>query len=328
MKGERNMASKERAKEKLTFNTLWQRFGTFGILILLLAILAVARPGHFFSVSTVTQILAQSSVNILIALGEFFAILIAGIDLSVGSVVALTGMVTAQLMVAGVHPLLSLVLGVLLGGVLGLINGVLVNRTGLHPFIITLGTQAILRGVTLIISNSSAVFGFPASFTRTISVNVFGLVPLVAIIALLTAVVLSFLTRQTKLGRNIYALGGNREAAWYAGINVKLHTLIVFMISGLCAGLAGVVLLGRVGSAEPAAATGFETYAIAAAIIGGTSFFGGKGKIPNVIVGALIIGLINNALNMLSVETYFQQVATGALIIGAVTLDMFISRKK
>ena len=328
MKGERNMASKERAKEKLTFNTLWQRFGTFGILILLLAILAVARPGHFFSVSTVTQILAQSSVNILIALGEFFAILIAGIDLSVGSVVALTGMVTAQLMVAGVHPLLSLVLGVLLGGVLGLINGVLVNRTGLHPFIITLGTQAILRGVTLIISNSSAVFGFPASFTRTISVNVFGLVPLVAIIALLTAVVLSFLTRQTKLGRNIYALGGNREAAWYAGINVKLHTLIVFMISGLCAGLAGVVLLGRVGSAEPAAATGFETYAIAAAIIGGTSFFGGKGKNFGVVIGGFIIGVINFGMNLLSLPSTLQQVVMGALIIGSVALDRFVANKK
>ena len=328
MKGERNMASKERAKEKLTFNTLWQRFGTFGILILLLAILAVARPGHFFSVSTVTQILAQSSVNILIALGEFFAILIAGIDLSVGSVVALTGMVTAQLMVAGVHPLLSLVLGVLLGGVLGLINGVLVNRTGLHPFIITLGTQAILRGVTLIISNSSAVFGFPASFTRTISVNVLGLVPLVAIIALLTAVVLSFLTRQTKLGRNIYALGGNREAAWYAGINVKLHTLIVFMISGLCAGLAGVVLLGRVGSAEPAAATGFETYAIAAAIIGGTSFFGGKGKIFGVVIGGFIIGVINFGMNLLSLPSTLQQVVMGALIIGSVALDRFVANKK
>lgn len=328
MKGERNMASKERAKENLTFNTLWQRFGTFGILILLLAILAVARPGHFFSVSTVTQILAQSSVNILIALGEFFAILIAGIDLSVGSVVALTGMVTAQLMVAGVNPLLSLVLGVLLGGVLGLINGVLVNRTGLHPFIITLGTQAILRGVTLIISNSSAVFGFPASFTRTISVNVFGLVPLVAIIALLTAAVLSFLTRQTKLGRNIYALGGNREAAWYAGINVKLHTLIVFMISGLCAGLAGVVLLGRVGSAEPAAATGFETYAIAAAIIGGTSFFGGKGKIFGVVIGGFIIGVINFGMNLLSLPSTLQQVVMGALIIGSVALDRFVANKK
>lgn len=322
------MASIERAKEKPTFNTLWQRFGTFGILILLLAILAVARPGHFFSVSTVTQILAQSSVNILIALGEFFAILIAGIDLSVGSVVALTGMVTAQLMVAGVNPLLSLVLGVLLGGVLGLINGVLVNRTGLHPFIITLGTQAILRGVTLIISNSSAVFGFPASFTRTISVNVFGLVPLVAIIALLTAAVLSFLTRQTKLGRNIYALGGNREAAWYAGINVKLHTLIVFMISGLCAGLAGVVLLGRVGSAEPAAATGFETYAIAAAIIGGTSFFGGKGKIFGVVIGGFIIGVINFGMNLLSLPSTLQQVVMGALIIGSVALDRFVANKK
>lgn len=328
MKGERNMASIERAKEKPTFNTLWQRFGTFGILILLLAILAVARPGHFFSVSTVTQILAQSSVNILIALGEFFAILIAGIDLSVGSVVALTGMVTAQLMVAGVNPLLSLVLGVLLGGVLGLINGVLVNRTGLHPFIITLGTQAILRGITLIISNSSAVFGFPASFTRTISINVFGLVPLVAIIALLTAVVLSFLTRQTKLGRNIYALGGNREAAWYAGINVKLHTLIVFMISGLCAGLAGVVLLGRVGSAEPAAATGFETYAIAAAIIGGTSFFGGKGKIFGVVIGGFIIGVINFGMNLLSLPSTLQQVVMGALIIGSVALDRFVANKK
>lgn len=322
------MASIERAKEKPTFNTLWQRFGTFGILILLLAILAVARPGHFFSVSTVTQILAQSSVNILIALGEFFAILIAGIDLSVGSVVALTGMVTAQLMVAGVNPLLSLVLGVLLGGVLGLINGVLVNRTGLHPFIITLGTQAILRGITLIISNSSAVFGFPASFTRTISVNVFGLVPLVAIIALLTAAVLSFLTRQTKLGRNIYALGGNREAAWYAGINVKLHTLIVFMISGLCAGLAGVVLLGRVGSAEPAAATGFETYAIAAAIIGGTSFFGGKGKIFGVVIGGFIIGVINFGMNLLSLPSTLQQVVMGALIIGSVALDRFVANKK
>ncbi len=328
MKGERNMASNARAKEKPTFNALWQRFGTFGILILLLAILAIARPGHFFSTSTLTQILAQSSVNILIALGEFFAILIAGIDLSVGSVVALTGMVTAQMMVAGVHPLLAVLLGVLLGGVLGLINGALVNGTGLHPFIITLGTQAILRGVTLMISNSSAVFGFPASFTRTISVNVFGLIPLVAIIALLAAVVLSFLTRQTKLGRNIYALGGNREAAWYAGINVKLHTLIVFMISGLCAGLAGVVLLGRVGSAEPAAATGFETYAIAAAIIGGTSFFGGKGKIFGVVIGGFIIGVINFGMNLLSLPSTLQQVVMGALIIGSVALDRFVANKK
>lgn len=317
----------ERKKEKLTFNTIWQRYGTLGILLILLAVLAVTKSQHFFSASTVPQILSQSSVNILIALGEFFAILIAGIDLSVGSVVALTGMFSAQMMVAGVNPLLAVLGGVIIGGLLGAVNGLLVNVTGLHPFIITLGTQAIFRGVTLIVSGSSAVFGFPAAFTKVISSSVIG-IPVVAVIALVVAALLAFLTKQTKLGRNIYALGGNRDSAWYSGINVRLHTLIVFIISGLCAGIAGVVLLGRVGSAEPAAATGFETYAIAAAIIGGTSFFGGKGKIFGVVMGGLIIGVINFGMNILSVPTTFQQVVMGALIIGSVALDRFVASRK
>lgn len=318
----------KKPKEKLTFNVIWQKYGTFGILILLLGILAIAKPENFFSAATLTQILAQSSVNILIAMGEFFAILIAGIDLSVGSVVALVGMVTAKLMVAGVPPILAVLLGILLGAFLGFLNGMLVNVTGLHPFIITLGTQAIMRGVTLIVSNSSAVFGFPASFTNLISKNVFGIFPIVAIIAIAVAVILSFLTRKTKVGRNIYALGGNKDSAWYSGINVNLHTLIVFIISGICAGIAGIVLLGRVGSAEPAAATGFETYAIAASIIGGTSFFGGKGKIFGVVMGGFIIGVINFGMNLLALPSTLQQVVMGALIIGSVALDRFVARKK
>ena len=315
-------------KEKVTFNSIWQKYGTMGILVLLLLILAIMRPKTFFSTATLTQILSQSSVNILIAMGEFFAILIAGIDLSVGSVVALTGMLSAQMMVAGINPLLAVVLGVLFGGVLGFINATLVNVTGLHPFIITLGTQSIFRGVTLIISNSSAVFGFPASFTKVISYRIFDILPIVAIIAIAVALVLSFLTKKTKLGRNIYALGGNKESAWYSGINVKMHTLIVFIISGICAGIAGIVLLGRVGSAEPAAATGFDTYAIAASIIGGTSFFGGKGKIFGVVIGGFIIGVINYGLNILAVPSVWQQVVMGLLIIGSVALDRFVARKK
>lgn len=315
-------------KEKVTFNSIWQKYGTMGILVLLLLILAIMRPKTFFSTATLTQILSQSSVNILIAMGEFFAILIAGIDLSVGSVVALTGMLSAQMMVAGINPLLAVVLGVLFGGILGFINGALVNVTGLHPFIITLGTQSIFRGVTLIISNSSAVFGFPASFTKVISYRIFDILPIVAIIAIAVALVLSFLTKKTKLGRNIYALGGNKESAWYSGINVKMHTLIVFIISGICAGIAGIVLLGRVGSAEPAAATGFDTYAIAASIIGGTSFFGGKGKIFGVVMGGFIIGVINYGLNILAVPSVWQQVVMGLLIIGSVALDRFVARKK
>ncbi len=313
-------------KNKLTFSQVWQRFGTLGILLILLTVLAVLRPTYFFKPETVTQILSQSAVNILIALGEFFAILIAGIDLSVGSVVALSGLITAKLMVSGVNPFFAVILGIFVGAILGLINGVLVNSTGLHPFIITLGTQAIYRGVTLITSNSSAVFGFPAGFTKFMSQRLI-YIPVVAIIALSVAAILSFLTNKTKLGRNIYALGGNRESAWYSGINIKLHTLIVFIISGICAGIAGVVLLGRVGSAEPAAATGFETYAIAAAIIGGTSFFGGKGKIFGVVMGGLIIGVINFGMNLLSVASTMQQVVMGALIIGSVALDRFVSRR-
>lgn len=314
-------------KEKLTFNEIWQKFGTFGILFLLLVLIAALKPTYFFSPSTVPQILAQSSVNILIAMGEFFAILIAGIDLSVGSIVALTGMSVAKFMVAGMNPFVAILLGLIIGAVLGMINGLLVNVTGLHPFIITLGTQAIYRGLTLIISNSSAVYGFPSSFTKTISASVLG-IPLVAIIAIIVAFFLSFLTRKTKLGRNIYALGGNSESAWYSGINVKRHTLVVFIISGICAGIAGIVLLGRVGSAEPAAATGFETYAIAAAIIGGTSFFGGKGKIFGVVMGGLIIGVINFGMNILSLSSTLQQVVMGALIIGSVALDRFVANKK
>ena len=320
------MPTKLKEKE-LSFSQAWQRYGTLGILVLLLVILAILRPSFFFKTSTITQILSQSSVNILIALGEFFAILIAGIDLSVGSVVALSGMFMAKLMVSGTSPVAAVILGVFMGALLGFINGMLVNSTGLHPFIITLGTQAIFRGVTLIISDSSAVFGFPASFSRFMAQRIF-YVPVAAIIAIAAALILAFLTRQTKLGRNIYALGGNRESAWYSGINIKLHTLIVFVISGICAGIAGVVLLGRVGSAEPAAATGFETYAIAAAIIGGTSFFGGKGKIFGVVMGGLIIGVINFGMNLLSVSSTLQQVVMGALIIGSVTLDRFVAGRK
>lgn len=319
------MTAENKIKQnKISFRQIWQRYGTLGILTILLVILAVLKPTFFFQPSTVTQILSQSSVNILIALGEFFAILIAGIDLSVGSVVALSGMFMAKLMVSGVSPLIAVLLGIFMGALLGFFNGILVNSTGLHPFIITLGTQAIFRGVTLIISDSSAVFGFPAGFTKFMAQRIF-YVPVAALIAFAVAIVLAFLTKKTKLGRNIYALGGNKESAWYSGINVKLHTLIVFIISGICAGIAGVVLLGRVGSAEPAAATGFETYAIAAAIIGGTSFFGGKGKIFGVVMGGLIIGVINFGMNLLSVSSTLQQVVMGALIIGSVTLDRFVA---
>jgi len=200
----------------------------------------------------------------------------------------------------------------------------LINQTELHPFVVTLGTQAIFRGITLIISNGRPVFGFSQDFQR-IAGHFMG-IPIPLIIAGVLAVVLYFFTTKTIVGRNIYALGGNRHSAWYSGINIKLHVFIVHSLSGLMAACAGMVMTARIGAAEPMAGNGFETFTIAAVIIGGTSFFGGKGKILNVIIGALIIGTISNGLNILNVPSFYQQVVMGSLIIGSVSLDKFIGR--
>jgi D-allose transport system permease protein len=308
--------------------TFWDQYGTLCILVIIVIFFSALSPAVFTKPDNIVQICVQSAITILIALGEFFAILIAGIDLSVGSVLALTGMTTAKLMVAGVHPVFAVLLGgVVVGLVLGAINGVLVNFTGLHPFIITLGTNAIFRGVTLIISGANPVFGFSYDFINALTGSIF-FVPAPVMLALAVALILWFVTAKTRLGRNIYALGGNRDAAYFSGIDVKLHTLIVFMISGVCAGLAGVLSTARLGAAEPAAGQGFETFAIASAIIGGTSFFGGKGRIPSVVVGGLIIGTISNGLNMLQIQTFYQLVVMGSLIIAAVTLDRLIGKTR
>ncbi|WP_027625683.1 D-allose ABC transporter permease [Clostridium lundense] len=313
---------------KKDFSSMWQKYGTLGIFVLITALLGTLSPDYFLTPNNLVQVALQSSITILIACGEFFAILIAGIDLSVGSIIALTGMITAKMMISGTPVIIAvLVGGILCGALLGAINGSLVNGTGLHPFIITLGTQAIYRGITLIISNARPVFGFPKSFTSGLAGWCWK-IPIPVIIALLVALILTFITTKTKLGRNIYALGGNSQSAWFSGINIKLHTLIVFIISGVCSGIAGVVMTARLGAAEPLAGVGFETFAIASAIIGGTSFFGGKGKIFGVVMGGLIIGVINNGLNILNVATYYQQIVMGALIIGAVSLDKLFSKKK
>ena len=315
--------------------TVWDNFlrismreAGVAIALVIIVLFFSATAPYFATPENFLKIFVQIAINTVLAAGMTFVILTGGIDLSVGSVLALTGMITAQLMVAGFDPTLAVLIGGVGGGLtLGAINGLLVNFTGLHPFIITLGTNAIFRGVTMIISGASPVFGFSYDFVNTVTGFV-GFVPVPVIFALSFAAVLWFFTAKTRLGRNIYAVGGNKESAFYSGIDVKLHTLIVFMISGLCAGLAGVLSIARLGAAEPAAGTGFETYAIAAVIIGGTSFFGGKGRIPSVVIGGLIIGTINNGLNILRVPTFYQLVVMGGLIISAVALDRLIARMR
>ena len=282
---------KSEASEKKPFNfaLFWDKYGTFFILAIIVAIFGSLSPEYFLTTNNITQIFVQSSVTVLI---PFLAAMIGG---------------------------------VLVGGALGAINGCLVNWTGLHPFIITLGTNAIFRGITLVISDANSVYGFSFDFVNFFAASVIG-IPVPVIFSLIVALILWFLTTRMRLGRNIYALGGNKNSAFYSGIDVKFHILVVFIISGVCAGLAGVVSTARLGAAEPLAGMGFETYAIASAIIGGTSFFGGKGRIFSVVIGGLIIGTINNGLNILQVQTYYQLVVMGGLIIAAVALDRLISK--
>jgi len=315
--------------KSLNFKDIWGKVGTLIIFFGMLLIFSFFAPPAFLTWSNLLQIATQSATIMLLACGIFFAILVSGIDLSIGSIVALTGMVTAQLMVDfGMNIWVAFLIGsVMLGMVLGAINGLLINITNVHPFIITLGTQAVYRATTLIISNAQAVFGFPGDFSRTFGGLRNG-VPMAVMVALAVATLMWFISSKTTFGRNLYVIGGNREAAWYSGISVKKHIFSAHVISGLCAGICGAVLVARLGAAEPNAAIGAETDAIAAAIIGGTSFFGGKGTIVGVIVGALILGLINNGLNMIGVATFYQSLATGLLLIFAVALDTMISRKK
>ncbi|MBQ9503546.1 MAG: D-allose ABC transporter permease [Lachnospiraceae bacterium] len=311
-------------KKKKTFNDYWSAYSTVAILLLMVIVFSILRPKAFMSVNNYVKIIEQSAIYILLACGEFYGIILGGIDLSVSSLMALSGVVCAKLMVAGLNPLLAVIIGIFLfGALVGAINGTLINITGLPPFIITLGTQSVFRGLTYVLCDARSVSGIPTGFMKAVGGKIGGAIPIPIIIALVVSAIMIFFTTQTKAGRNIYALGGNPQSAYFAGITTKQHQLVCFILSSVCASMAGMVNIARLGSAEPNAGTGYETYAIAAVIIGGTSFFGGQGTVWKVVIGAIIIGVINNGLNMVGLSSYFQQIAMGVLIVLAVTLDRF-----
>lgn len=325
------MHSENSAKNgRWSFPVFWKRYGTFVIFFLLLAVIAVLAPAksNFLSFSNLINMVYQSTDKIAIGLGEFFLLLIAGIDLSIGSVLALSGMVLGLLVRAGMPFVFAIIICLATGAFLGFINGVLVNVTGVHPFIITLGTQWIYRGIVYIISDARSVSGFPVVFKQTINFRIGGSIPIAIPFIIVFAAVLRFMTVKTKFGRNMFAMGGNRDAAWYSGINTNLYTILSFVICGVCCAVAAVIVTAKTGSAEPMAGNGFETFAIAAAFIGGSSFYGGRGKIWNVVVGGLVIGLINNGLNMMRVDSFYQNVVMGILIILTVTIDTVLLRRK
>ncbi len=296
------------------------KYGIYFAFLLLTCILAIISP-PFLTTSNIINILRQISVNGIIAVGMTLVIITAGIDLSAGSIVALSAVIAASYAHSGTYPLIvPLALGVISGLACGLINGVLIAKKRLAPFIVTLGMMTAARGMGLVYTSGRPVINLSDSYDK-IGGGYFWGIPIPVIIFLAVVLCGIFILHYTRFGRYIFAVGGNKFAAKVSGINTDRIIISVYAITGALSGLAGIVLSSRVMSASPATGQGYELDAIAAVVIGGTSLSGGVGTIAGTVAGALIIGVMNNGLDMLNVSSYWQLVVKGLIIVLAVLLD-------
>ncbi|EOF4702832.1 ABC transporter permease [Klebsiella oxytoca] len=274
----------------------------------------------FLTLPNLLNVLQQSSINALIALGMTLVIISGGIDLSVGPTAAMSAVFGASLMVAGVPVPLAILMTLGVGAMCGLFSGTLIAWAGLQPFIVTLGGLSLFRAIALIFTGGNPVFGIPASFRDIINSTLFG-VPMPIVIVAIIAFVLWTVMNKTPLGEYILAIGGNEEAARVAGVPVRRTKIIVYIISGILASLASLILIGRLGAAEPTIGTLWELDAIAAAAIGGASLMGGKGSIFGTLIGVIILGALRNGLTLLNIQAFYQLLATGLIIIIAMLID-------
>ncbi|HEY6751589.1 MAG TPA: ABC transporter permease [Rubrobacteraceae bacterium] len=297
-----------------------------GALIVVFVFLSIASP-VFLSADNLYNIGVQTSYTAVIAIGVTLVIITAGIDLSVGSVAALSGVVGVVLMAkAGVPVVLAILGGILVGAACGLVNGLLVSVAGLNPFIATLGMLSVARGMVYIPTNAKSVFGVPDSF-RLLGQGVIGSIPIPIIVVAVVAVAGYVVLARTKLGRYAYAMGSNREAARLSGIPIRRYLTVVYVISGALAGFGGMIASSQVASGQPNFGIGLELDAIAAAVIGGASLFGGQGTVVGTLIGAFLIALIRNGSVLLDVNIYYQQVIIGVVIWVAVLWDQYRRRR-
>jgi ribose/xylose/arabinose/galactoside ABC-type transport system permease subunit len=302
------------------------RYSTVLILVGLVLMFSVA-SGRFLSVGNLLNVVEQSSLLGIVAIGVTFTIISGGIDLSVGSLVAFCGALAAGFMARAGLPLApALVLAVLAGAGLGLVNGFFIVKGGLQPFVATLAMMAIGRGLTLIYTQGRPISGMGDSFTALGSS--IGPVPVPALIFVAVFIISHIVLQRTPFGAYLYAVGGNEETARLAGIRVQLIKVASYVVSGSLAAVGGIVLAARLWSAQPQAASGLELQAIAATVLGGASLMGGAGTTVGTFAGALIMGVLANGLNLVGVSSYIQQVITGAIFILAVMLDMWTKRKQ
>lgn len=300
----------------------------FGTLIGLFIVIFFfwASSSYFLTFSNLLNIAQQTALNAILAVGMTFVIISAGIDLSIGSIVAFSGVVMASALQSDIYFPFAILLGLAVGLLCGLVNGILISYGILPPFIATLGMMSVARGATLLYTDGKPISGFAPEF-RFLATGEILNIPVSILITIVIFIAAHFILSRTKLGRYTYAIGGNEVAATLSGINTKYIKTVIYGINGLLSGLAAVILTARLNSAQPIAGFMYELDAIAAVVIGGTSLLGGVGTMSGTLIGALIMGVLRNGLNLLGVSSFLQQIVIGTVIIAAVLIDMILKRK-
>lgn len=298
----------------------WSNYLTLFVL-LFLAIFGTLTSPYFLDSRNLVNILLQSSINAIVAIGMTFVIITGGIDLSVGSVLALSGVIMGFMSKGGYGVFPTIIVGMGVGALFGWINGFLVDKGKIPPFIATLGTMSITRGLALILTGGLTLYGLSEGFKQLGSGYIFGFIPNPIIITFIVFFAAHFILTRTAFGLYVYAIGGNEEATRLSGIDVSKYKTYVYIISGVCAAIGGIILNARLNSAEPIAGSGYELNAIAASVIGGCTLSGGEGTVFGTIIGAIIMGMLQNILNLLNIQAYYQQLVIGLVIIGAVLMD-------
>lgn len=299
----------------------WLRRNMASILAVLLLCVILSFTTNTFLVSTnLLSLMRNVCVNAFIAFGITCVLICGGIDLSVGSVAAASGVITVRLANAGLPLVLCVLIALVFGAAIGLFNGYIVSHTTIPPFIVTLSTQIIIRGVGYVVTGGQPTQCTNEKFNLLGTGSFFG-IPIPVFVVAVVLLILFFIMNRTSFGRHVYATGGNSEAAKYAGVNIKSVKMRVFMMSGILAAIAGVVLAARLYSGQPSVGDGFERDAIAASVLGGTSFNGGIGTLGGTVIGVFIIGILNNGMNLLQINSYWQFVVRGCVILGAVYID-------
>lgn len=280
----------------------------------------------FLTFGNLTNLLRQTAIIGVLAVGQTFVIITRGIDLSVGSVLAFTNIVAAQLLAAGASIFVAVLAALAVGGLVGLFNGVLVHDAGITPFIVTLGSLTIFRGATLVASDAQIITGLPGALSRLAYTNIIG-IPVMVYVLFVVVLIGAVLIRYTVFGRNLFSVGSNIEAARLSGVNVRLTIYGAYIFSGVLAGLAGVMTVARLSSGVPTAGVTFELDSIAAAVIGGASLFGAQGSVIGALIGATIMSSMRNAGNLMGVQPFYLQIAIGVVLLAVVFFDQIQKRR-